>query len=528
MKKIFVLVLSLILVVSNTAFASETGDNTVDENLIIELYERVENPEAWLDFIEKHSEDDLGQWLPLLLKKMLHDEHKKEVVDMTYTSVTTTYDWGPSVNKLVLDLKQEVKADILTKDMFHVESVRTFKDFSFQTFSFAENASEHVADRNVTEIYLSDAEGNKVENGQYITLEMEVGPNLSEGAALNYNILTNRNSFVDTYYKISLNPGAVLESVDDQALTFLPAAEDEMDKNINGLADKFVHNQEFSSNEIDLLYASYEPEADEALPLIIWLHGAGEGGKNTYINVMGNEASNFVSDEYQAFFGEKGAFVLAPQAPTMWMDFDGTGIYNSDVEGSMGHSYYTETLMALINEYVENHNVDMNRIYIGGCSNGGYMTVNMILEYPEYFAAAFPICQAYSVDWLSEEKINSIKSLPIWMTHSLDDSVLPIAEGEKDGIFVYNVEKDEDGKPILIDDYSNALYNRLLEAGSENIYYTVYDHVVDTSGQYVDDMGNPHQYMGHWSWIYTLNNEVSEMIDGQEITIFEWLGMQSK
>lgn len=50
--------------------------------------------------------------------------------------------------------------------------------------------------------------------------------------------------------------------------------------------------------------------------------------------------------------------------------------------------------MALIQEYVaKNPDIDPNRIYIGGASNGGYMTMLMIRDYPNYFAAAFPVCE---------------------------------------------------------------------------------------------------------------------------------------
>ena len=74
----------------------------------------------------------------------------------------------------------------------------------------------------------------------------------------------------------------------------------------------------------------------------------------------------------------------------MWMD-GGNGVYQN---GDLG-SIYTESLMEFIKDYVANNpDVDPNRIIIGGCSNGGYMTMEMILTYPDYFAAAFPICEA--------------------------------------------------------------------------------------------------------------------------------------
>lgn len=53
--------------------------------------------------------------------------------------------------------------------------------------------------------------------------------------------------------------------------------------------------------------------------------------------------------------------------------------------------------MDTIKEYVKhNPSVDAERIYLAGDSNGGYMTVNMIITYPDYFAAAVPICEAYA------------------------------------------------------------------------------------------------------------------------------------
>ncbi len=36
--------------------------------------------------------------------------------------------------------------------------------------------------------------------------------------------------------------------------------------------------------------------------------------------------------------------------------------------------------------------IDTDRIYVVGCSNGGYMTMEMTSVYPDFFAAAVPIC----------------------------------------------------------------------------------------------------------------------------------------
>lgn len=51
-----------------------------------------------------------------------------------------------------------------------------------------------------------------------------------------------------------------------------------------------------------------------------------------------------------------------------------------------GVSRYTEILMDTIKDYVaSNPDNDPSRIYLSGCSNGGYMTLNMAIQYPDYF-----------------------------------------------------------------------------------------------------------------------------------------------
>lgn len=158
------------------------------------------------------------------------------------------------------------------------------------------------------------------------------------------------------------------------------------------------------------------------------------------------------------------------------------------------------------------------------------MTVNMITTYPEYFAAAYPVCEAYDVSWITDENIESIKAMPIWFTHAITDGTVAIVEGTLGADYVtFTPTLDENANVIMLDNFTNALYERLIKAGAENVYYSLFDNVVDTSGLYFKEDGvTPYEYMGHWSWIYTLNNECAETINGAEVTLFEWIATQSK
>ena len=174
---------------------------------------------------------------------------------------------------------------------------------------------------------------------------------------------------------------------------------------------------------------------------------------------------------------------------------NGSDSYTSD-----GSSMYTESLMALIDSYVAAHDdIDPNRILIGGCSNGGYMTMNMIMTYPAYFAAAYPVCEAYTDEWITDDMLSAIQDMPIWFTHAAVDPTVDIAS------------------------HTDATYARLVAKEAEKVYFSRFE---DVSGTLAD--GSQYTYNGHWSWIYTLNNECKEDINGSTVTIWQWLAEQGK
>jgi predicted peptidase len=224
--------------------------------------------------------------------------------------------------------------------------------------------------------------------------------------------------------------------------------------------DRFDLSGRFSDgNGITMSYASYSPADDqysppndqEKSPLIIWLHGGGEGGVDPAIPLVANKAANYASDEIQPIFG--GAYVLVPQSPTRWMD-SGEGTTRGETD-----DIYFEAVKALIEDFISEHpNVDRNRIYVGGCSNGAYLTFKLIIEYPDFFAAAFPSALAYRAANVTDAQIERIKNVPIWFIHSKDDGT---------------TVPEQTVVPV---------YNRLKEAGAPNVHFTFYDHVVDITG----------------------------------------------
>ncbi len=160
---------------------------------------------------------------------------------------------------------------------------------------------------------------------------------------------------------------------------------------------------------IDYLYFSPAGENDTAkYPLVVWLHGMWDGSYSGR-QIKNNDIGYWVSAEFQSRFSSGGAFIMAPRSPeekiNYWQD----------------NTVYP--LRAAIDSFIADNkdNIDVTRIYIGGYSMGGKMTLKMITAYPDMFAAAFPICPAWSPD---AESIELIKNIPIWLTSSMTDNVV--------------------------------------------------------------------------------------------------------
>ncbi|WP_338554522.1 prolyl oligopeptidase family serine peptidase [Paenibacillus sp. KS-LC4] len=434
-----------------------------------------------------------------------------KAVQPSYSLIVKGFDWGPSVHKIVLNTGSTIQGSSLAADSFKVLVERNYPMFNFETQSSYDAFDS--SSRKITNTYLSDESGNKLDQqtGRYITLEMSVHPDLATASTFSFDLQTFTNQYVDLQYTIIQQK--VLKDNAGNAINDLTTTKETPHTVLEEAVDKFDITGKFNykdakHGDIALTYASYLPDSDEKkLPLIIWLHGAGEGGTDPRVALLGNRVTALVEDSIQKLFGK--AAVLVPQTPTFWMN-NGTGQYTQD-----GGSMYTGALTALIKQYVKDNkaNIDPKRIYIGGCSNGGFMTLNMLLANPNYFAAAYPSAEAYSDSWLTNKDIAKLKNTPIWFTAAGADQTVDTSKN------------------------TTPTYKRLVAAGASNVHYSYFDTVLDLSGQYVKGNGNnsPYEYNGHWSWIYVLNNEVSKdyngkpvKVDGKAVTLMEWLAKQTK
>ncbi|MEZ5070938.1 MAG: prolyl oligopeptidase family serine peptidase [Bacteroidales bacterium] len=346
-----------------------------------------------------------------------------------------------------------------------------------------------AGERTVVHAYVSDEAGRPVASGTHVTLVLSVGPRDPVSNPFQYTRSETCRGNVWTEYRLLVSQkgtGTVWDT--------------ESGRYSEELARFDLTGRFKASDGIEMSFAFHKPARQQNVPLIIWLHGGGEGGTDPSIPLLANKAANYASPEIQTAFG--GAYVLVPQCPGAWMH---------NAQGVMTHGeddVYHGALMELIEDFVSKHpDIDRNRIYVGGCSNGGYMSMKLILEHPTYFAAGYISALAFQSQYISDKQMKKIAHVPIWFVHAADDqTTIP----------------NETVLPV---------YDRLKALGAP-VHLSYYEHVVDLTGMYG---GNEYHHTGHWSWVYShanacyLDKDGSAVtVDGKPVHIMEWMASQKK
>ncbi len=185
-----------------------------------------------------------------------------------------------------------------------------------------------------------------------------------------------------------------------------------VENGIDSLRDEFLPGEGPVTDGYSVDYRYFSPvKGNDAkkYPIVVWLHGLGEGSSEGQ-QIKKNDIAYWASDEFQArFYPSGGAFIIAARSrEEMGITWDNSMI---------------APLRAAIDDFIEKNkaNVDLSRIYVGGFSMGGKMTLKMAVAYPEMFAAAFPICPAWSI---GSDMAGYLKDMPIWLTSGKPDPLV--------------------------------------------------------------------------------------------------------
>jgi predicted peptidase len=181
-----------------------------------------------------------------------------------------------------------------------------------------------------------------------------------------------------------------------------------------------ISDHQYRSHDLTIGYKLFLPEKDTgrdnaALPLILFLHG---------IKMRGNDLS--VLEDYGLIRVAKQNkrfpyVIIAPQCPAnrFWPDI-------------RGH------LLELVEQIVQAHAIDRNRIYVTGFSMGGEGTWDLAANARHVFAAAAPISGGYPPG-----AADRLVAMPVWAFHGALDDVVPISDTEA----IINAIKSLGGEP---------------------------------------------------------------------------------
>lgn len=148
-------------------------------------------------------------------------------------------------------------------------------------------------------------------------------------------------------------------------------------------------------------------------PLIVWLHGFGEGGHDnlSHLRWLDRFVLPFPWDRERFPF-----YLLAVQcAPDnrQWAFADYAAGDNM-----------VDVAAAIVKAVTSEHPIDPDRVYLSGVSSGGTGCWDFVVRYPQLFAAVAPFASAGT----AQPDLSPIRDIPIWAFHSCDDRITPVED----------------------------------------------------------------------------------------------------
>lgn len=158
-------------------------------------------------------------------------------------------------------------------------------------------------------------------------------------------------------------------------------------------------------------------EPGQKLPLVLFLHGAGERGSDNERQLK--YLPTWLAEEENR--RRHPCFVLAPQCRTdhKWVEVDWSGKTSVPQQPEM--TVDMAAAVAALDAVLQAEPVDPARVYLTGLSMGGYGSWDLAARMPERFAAVIPICGGGD-----EATAPKLKPLPIWCFHGDADKAVPV------------------------------------------------------------------------------------------------------
>lgn len=156
---------------------------------------------------------------------------------------------------------------------------------------------------------------------------------------------------------------------------------------------------------------------DQPMPLVVFLHGAGERGTDNRLQLL------YLPDQLaQPRWRQRfPCYVLAPQCrpDRKWMNVDWSA--PGDPEMPTDPSEQLQAVLQMIEKTISEEQIDRSRIYLTGLSMGGFGSFDLAIRRPDLFAAVAPICGA-----ADPSRVSVLQNHPLWIVHGDQDQAVPV------------------------------------------------------------------------------------------------------
>jgi len=223
---------------------------------------------------------------------------------------------------------------------------------------------------------------------------------------------------------------------------------------------------------------SYDVDAAQSFPLLLFLHGAGESQlepHQSYVSIRHGVPKIILCYDLLRG-GMDPPHISIPRPPRARANrregTDAPPDQSSDpvpravcefvaekfitvtpslsIKGNGGYGWNADVLGALVDEVCELYRVDTKRVHVTGFSMGGFGTWKLGLKDPDRFASLVPVCGGGD-----EALAKNLKHVPQWVHHGEKDDIVPISQS----IYMVNALKKAGADEVRFTRYPDAYHD---------------------------------------------------------------------
>ena len=257
-------------------------------------------------------------------------------------------------------------------------------------------------------------------------------------------------------------------------------------------------------NVVREYYVSYPENSDSSAPLIINMHGFGS---------YAIQQKNY--SQMDSYAHSKGVAVVYPEAiNNSWNVGTGRGLNRQDDVGFIN---------VLIDSIATDYNIDLDRIYACGMSNGGYMSYELICSLSDKITAFGSVTGNFMLN--DDQSCSVSREIPLIHIHGTDDRLVDYTDSRDYAMNTMDSVNYWAKHNQLSELEIQAIDDVVLSDKTHVEKFTFYRNNSDTKVVHFKVYNGGHQWfgspVGDWFWIKLgLGNNNHEINASKELVDF--------